>query len=152
MNMAAPNAAVTKVPRESDPDTPARKDRLRAICKARGWRDEAADRWRVKEIAQAIGSTPQQVSNWLSEGMAFGAPAARKVEDALGLARCALDGAQEWPFTQALLRTVESLDAQDRAFAENALRAHLKMQPIPIPPGGSVSVEDKEIRHGKKAA
>lgn len=122
--------------KKPDPETPIRRERFAAYCKRRGWFDSATDRWKSADIAKAINRKPNQIYNLFNERYAFGPTVARDLEDELGLPRYYFDGAAAWPFSRELQRAVESLDVREIAFAENALRAHLRLSPVEIPASG----------------
>lgn len=86
-------------------------------------------------IGKAIGREANQVYNLFSEKYSFGPTVAREIEDKLGLPRYYFEGAAAWPFSRDLQETVEALDEQGIAYAENALRAHLRLPPVEIPSG-----------------
>ncbi len=125
------NVWVDKKTRQPDPDTASRRQRFRDVCIARGWRNSNGT-WRVVDIAEATGRQPNQVNNLLSDNSPFGQQVARSLEDELQLPRFHLDGAAEWPFSRPLQDAVEKLTSVDLWHAENALRAHLKINPLTV--------------------
>jgi len=116
-----------------DPLTATRRERFKEICARRGWLSPtgAVDR---KAISAATGKSAQQAANLLNETYSFAGTVARELEGSLGLPSYYLDGAADfWPFTRELKDAVAALDAEDLLFAENALRAHLRMAAITTP-------------------
>lgn len=127
--------------RQPDPLKHTRQEALRAFCKKKGWKTEGGD-WLLQDIAEFFKKPRNKMSDLLYGRGSFGARIARDLEEASGgeLHRYALDGDEgmggrglRWPFSVDLGNKVGLLDDEDLWHAENALRAHLKMDPLPRP-------------------
>lgn len=77
----------------ADPRTETRREHFRALCRRKGWFDEARQKWAVTEIAHATLKPTNKVSDLLNGKGSFGAKIARELESALGLPEFALEQA-----------------------------------------------------------
>lgn len=117
-----------------DPLAPVRRERLQAYCKSKGWM-LPNERWNTAAIALAMGKSVTKASNLIHGTGSFGAKIAREIEDAMNLPGGYLDGLgiADWPFSPELLAKVLALDEDGLWFAENALRSHFHIDPLPRP-------------------
>lgn len=91
---------------KADPKTPIRRERFRAVCEAKKWRNEDGT-WKITQIAEATKKARNKVSDLLNKG-SFGAQIARQLEDALGLGEFYLDGVDREEPRQRELHVEES--------------------------------------------
>ncbi|MGL4573269.1 MAG: hypothetical protein ACRCV9_00605 [Burkholderiaceae bacterium] len=90
------------------------------------------------QVAADLWGTPAFWSDLYRGKKSFGEKLARRIEDKLGLVRLSLDdpaGAQRAPLTSDLAKHLQGLDSEAQWRAENVLRAHLGLAPIPRRPG-----------------
>lgn len=108
-------------------------------------------------LKEAGGRLAGKYSYWQSiftkeASKSFGPAQARKVEQAFDMRPHLLDGAQmEWPFSEALGVAISKLHDEDLRHAENALRAHLKMDWLPPSDLGGGQNDTVETRPPKAA-
>jgi DNA-binding transcriptional regulator YdaS (Cro superfamily) len=132
-------------------DSAIRRERLNAYCLKQGWvsrKDPSTGS--ASELVTRLGRTHSFWSDRLRGLRQIGAELAREIEERLEMTKYHLDGDTGWPFTRSLQEAVSKLSRTDLAYAENALRAHLRMPPISIP-SGEPSVEKGNGTHGKAA-
>jgi hypothetical protein len=103
----------------ADPKTEVRRERFRALCKARGWFDTDRQRWAVTDIAAATMKQRQKVSDLLNGAGSFGSKIAREIEIALELPEYYLDsvdlsaGTEQEPAVRAADPPKPASDADD---------------------------------------
>lgn len=68
---------------KADPLSTARRERLQAYCRRKGWQNENGT-WAIKVIGQHLKKPPQKVSDLLNGRGAFGAKIARDIEESSG--------------------------------------------------------------------
>jgi len=138
MFLACSNVPMAKT-RQPDPLKKTRQEALQAFCARKGWKTDGGD-WNLQKIHEFFKKPRNKMSDLLHGRGSFGPHIARDLEEASNreLLPFELDGAEhvqaigaKWPFSAELGKRVAGLSAEDRRYAENALRAHLKMDQLP---------------------
>lgn len=119
----------------------ARRANLNAYCVRKGWVSQKnPSQGSPSKLVEVLGRSSSFWSDRLSGTREIGEDVARDIEEKLLLAKYALDGGEAdpaaWPLSDDLLRKLRQLSVEDLWHAENSLRAHLKLDPLPRSSGG----------------
>lgn len=119
-------------------DAAIRRDRLNAVCLARGWVSQKSPEFgSASELVKRVGRSSSFWSDRLRGGKDIGAEVAREVEEKLDLPRYYLDDAVSWPFSKALQTAIEKLSPEDLVKAENMLRGFVGLPSVEPSLGGT---------------
>jgi hypothetical protein len=105
-----------------------------AIIRLENFRALWTEPFSPTDAALRLWGGPSQWSDLYRGKKSFGEKLARRIEEKLGLARLSLDrptGAKTAPLSAEVMNHLASLDALSRAHAENVLRVHLGLAPLP---------------------
>lgn len=129
----------------SDQKKPIRQKLLQDFCRKKGW-ERPDGGWDYQAIFHFFNESKSttKLRDLLNGNGTFGPQIARDLEDESNneLPPFSLDGSQiskeivDWPFSKQLEQVVQGLDAEGLFRAENLLRHHFGIDPLPRPLGG----------------
>lgn len=127
--------------RTSDQKKSIRQKQLQDFCRRKGWALPEG-KWDLQKAYAFFGGekSTTKIRDLLTGNGSFGPQIARDLENASRgeLSPLSLDGAEvaptriaDWPFSKLLGEAVKNLDAEGVFRAENLLRSHLGIDPLP---------------------